>query len=455
MGNRGSSRNRVLRDRDSIRIALEASLYDAPLPFGFEQATSPKGQVYFIDHHTGTTTFNDPRLTPSQRRRAGKKPKGRPPKYVWNFYSKVQHMRSKLHSIQDSGTLDIVIKRDDLIASSIAQNFHNFDSLTLTRRLHIKYEGEPGLDYGGMSREWFLSLSKELLSEDLKLFKKEGYRYRINPNSAENKEHLEMFYFFGVIMGMAIYHGYLLHSYFTLPFYKAMLGEEITLEDYTHVDENMYKSMKAVSQTDNVEDFYLSFSVTEVKDGEVHDIELKKGGSSINVTKENRDEYLKLIVDYHLYGAREQMKEILRGLHQLISPDIIKMFTAEELATLIGGTETIDVEDLINNTEYSDLSPSSTNVLWLWQAVKELSQKELKRFLHFVTGTTKVPIGGFNHLYGSTGPQKFTVMHSKRTGLPTAHSCFNRLELPEYASFEELKKNLLFAIKETQGFGLE
>ena len=35
----------------------------SPLPQGWETGVDDKGRVYFIDHNTGTTTWNDPRLT--------------------------------------------------------------------------------------------------------------------------------------------------------------------------------------------------------------------------------------------------------------------------------------------------------------------------------------------------------------------------------------------------------
>jgi len=453
MGNRSSRR----ANRDAMRIAVEASLTDAPLPVGWEQATTPKGQTYFIDHFNKLTTFNDPRLTASQQRRKRKQRKGKPPKYVWNFYSKVQHMRAKLHEVQeDNGTLQICVRRENLLEDSL--NFiSNLDPLTLTRRLHIKFEGEAGLDYGGMSREWFLSLSEEILDQKHRLFKKVGYEYQVNPLSDENERHLELFYFVGLIMGMAVYHGHLFHSYFNIPFYKALLDEELTIEDLIFIDENMYKSMKHILETQNVEDLFLTFSVMELVNGnEEREVELKKGGSKIDVTNENKEEYVRLILDHYLCGAQDQIAAITRGFEQFVPLDLLQMFKPEELAILIGGRSEVEVEDLMNNTEYQgDYTPQTQVITWFWEVVKGMSQKELSYFLHFTTGTTKVPVGGFAHLFGSNGPQKFTITSSKKIGLPSAHACFNRLELPEYSSLESLKTNLLYAVNETKGFGLE
>jgi hypothetical protein len=39
--------------------------------------------------------------------------------------------------------------------------------------------------------------------------------------------------------------------------------------------------------------------------------------------------------------------------------------------------------------------------------------------------------------------------------LPTAHTCFNTLLLPEYSSRDKLQRKLMTAIQNAQGFGLQ
>ncbi|XP_061878129.1 NEDD4-like E3 ubiquitin-protein ligase WWP1 [Entelurus aequoreus] len=88
--------------------------------------------------------------------------------------------------------------------------------------------------------------------------------------------------------------------------------------------------------------------------------------------------------------------------------------------------------------------------------VKEVDNEVRLRLMQFVTGTCRLPLGGFAELMGSNGPQKFCIEKvGKETWLPRSHTCFNRLDLPPYKSFEQLKEKLLFAIEETEGFGQE
>ena len=94
-------------------------------------------------------------------------------------------------------------------------------------------------------------------------------------------------------------------------------------------------------------------------------------------------------------------------------------------------------------------------VQWFWAVVRELGKEDLARFVQFCTGTSKVPLEGFKALQGVSGPQKFQIHKSygAKTLLPTAHTCFNQLDLVEYDSKEQLKERLQLAIKEGLGFG--
>lgn len=68
-------------------------------------------------------------------------------------------------------------------------------------------------------------------------------------------------------------------------------------------------------------------------------------------------------------------------------------------------------------------------VQWFWAVVHSLQLEQQKQLLSFVTGSDRVPIKGLASLTPS-----FTISragpHTDR--LPTAHTCFNHLLLPEY-----------------------
>ena len=57
---------------------------------------------------------------------------------------------------------------------------------------------------------------------------------------------------------------------------------------------------------------------------------------------------------------------------------------------------------------------------------------------------------------GSNGAQRFCIEKvGKETWLPRSHTCFNRLDLPPYKSYDQLVEKLNYAIEETEGFGQE
>jgi hypothetical protein len=332
------------------------------------------------------------------------------------------------------------------------------DAFTLTRRLFIKFEGEEGLDYGGMSREWFLSLSEAIFFPELHLFRKcSTGHYVIDRNSSLNEDHLEYFRFVGTILGMAVYHAKLFCAHFALPFFRLLLDKPVDLSDLQYEDPTLFKSAKKIRDADDITGWDLDFSITEKDtEGQTVTVNLKPSESDLIVTNENKHEYLDLLLKYFFYSSDNQMTAIKEGFYQFVPLEYLKEFEPEELEQLLAGNKDIEVNDLKSNTEYGEGYTESHPVIKLfWEVMFTLSQEELRSFLQFTTGSNKVPIGGFSHLYGSNGPQRFSIVVKKCPGLPTAHSCFNRLDLPSFVDKEKFKKDLLFAITETHGFGLE
>ncbi len=135
---------------------------------------------------------------------------------------------------------------------------------------------------------------------------------------------------------------------------------------------------------------------------------------------------------------------------------MISIFNDNELELLISGMPSIDLEDLKDNTEYEGYKPSDIMIQWFWQALSSFTPEECAMFMQFVTGTSKVPLGGFKALQGQRGPQKFNIhlCYGGSGKLPSAHTCFNQLDLPQYDTYEQLRDRLLIAIKEGSfGFG--
>ncbi|XP_015252085.1 PREDICTED: E3 ubiquitin-protein ligase Itchy-like [Cyprinodon variegatus] len=214
-----------------------------------------------------------------------------------------------------------------------------------------------------------------------------------------------------------------------------------------------------VSRDNNIEDCGLEmfFSVDKEILGEISTHELKPGGGDIPVTEENKEEYIKLVAEWRLFrGVEDQMQAFFEGFNEILPQQYLQYFDAKELEVMLCGMQEIDLGDWQRNTIYRHYTKTSKQIVWFWQFMKELDNEKRMRLLQFVTGTCRLPGGGFADLMGSNGPQKFCIEKvGKENWLPRSHTCFNRLDLPPYKSYEQLKEKLMFAIEETEGFGQE
>ena len=73
-----------------------------------------------------------------------------------------------------------------------------------------------------------------------------------------------------------------------------------------------------------------------------------------------------------------------------------------------------------------------------------------------MTGTSSIPYEGFIGLRGPNGPKPFCIEQlGSKEDLPRAHTCFNRIDLPNYSNLFLMTKKINLAINETGNFGLE
>ncbi|KAK4476301.1 hypothetical protein MN116_001503 [Schistosoma mekongi] len=427
-----------------------------PLPPGWEKRYTAQGQRFFIDHNTHTTTLVDPR-TGQHAGSLGSM--GVPLQYERNFRSKVNYFRACCTNAMLGGQTKLLISRDNLLEDSF-QLVSQMSSSGLRRRLSITFLHEEGLDYGGVAREWFYRLSREILNPMFGLFEYTGtdYALQVNPASHVNPNHMTYFRFVGRFIGMALFHGRCIDGGLTLAFYKQILKRKLTLEDLGHTDHSYYQSLIYIRDNSVDEcDLDLYFVATYDLLGALHEDELIEGGKDIKVTEENKFDYIRLMVDWRFNrGVTKQTEEIHKGIFEVLNPEWLELFDEREFELLLSGMPEIDVDDWEKNTVYLKYTRSSKQIIWFWKLVRKLDNEHRARLLQFVTGTCHLPLGGFSELTGSGGRQLFCI---ERTGdehwLPRSHTCFNRLDLPPYSSYDQLYEKLQMAIEETKGFGQE
>ncbi|XP_063989823.1 E3 ubiquitin-protein ligase Su(dx) [Diachasmimorpha longicaudata] len=450
-------KNRTTQWEDPRTQGQETGIDEPPLPDGWEIRLTEDGVRYFVDHNTRTTTFQDPRPG------APKGPKGvyRVPRaYERSFRWKLSQFRFLCQTNALPNHIKISVSRQTLFEDSYHQ-IMNAEAFALRRRLYIIFKGEEGLDYGGVSREWFFLLSHEVLNPMYCLFEyanKSNYSLQINPASYVNPDHLQYFKFIGRFIAMALYHGRFIYSGFTMPFYKRMLNKKLVMKDIESIDPEFYKSLVWIKE--NIIDecgLELYYSVDFEILGQVIHHELKEGGDKIRVVEENKEEYMRLMTEWRMTrGIEDQTKAFLEGFNSVVPLEWLKYFDERELELMLCGMQEIDVDDWQRNSIYRHYTRNSKQVLWFWQFVRTTDNEKRARLLQFVTGTCRVPVGGFAELMGSNGPQRFCIEKvGKDTWLPRSHTCFNRLDLPPYKSYDQMVEKLNYAIEETEGFGQE
>ena len=310
----------------------------------------------------------------------------------------------------------------------------------------VRFENEPGLDMGGVTRDWFTALVKELFNPNYALFKLSENRlsYQPNPSSSINNNHLEYFEFAGLIIARAIIGGICVDAHLTSSFIKQILGVELSLQDLQDVDKSLYDSLIWTLET-KIDDQDLGLRFTAgYKDIDLTKIVyLKENGDNIPVTDENKKEYVKLLCQHIMKGQiEEQIQAFLNGFYSLIPRNEITLFTPSELDLLICGVPEIDVEDLKNNCDFA--SPYSRNhpaVKMFFNVISKWGHEDLAKLLLFITGSSQVPIGGFKMMKESRMPI-IIAPGGEDPRLPQAH-------MYEYSRFTKIQKRKSFGRKIT------
>ncbi|KAJ1337926.1 E3 ubiquitin-protein ligase HUWE1 [Microdochium nivale] len=369
-----------------------------------------------------------------------------------SWFTRSVHNKGQVPSGRIFPTLQLQVRRDQVFQDSFKSLYFKSGDEMKFGKLNIRFHGEEGVDAGGVTREWFQVLSRQMFDANYALFVPvSSDRTTFHPNklSGINDEHLMYFKFIGRVIGKALYEGRVLDCYFSRAVYKRILGKQVSVKDMESFDPDYYKSLVWMLENDITDIITETFSVETDEFGVTRVEDLRENGRNIPVTEENKQDYVRLVVEHKLLSSvSEQMEQFLKGFHEIIPADLISIFNEQELELLISGLPDIDVDDWKGNTEYHNYSPSSQQIQWFWRALRSFDKEELAKLLQFVTGTSKVPLNGFKELEGMNGINRFNIHrdYGNKDRLPSSHTCFNQLDLPEYDSYDMLRGQLLKAI---------
>jgi len=379
-----------------------------------------------------------------------------------NFETKVKKFKDKLKSKYSlSVPKYISIDRNDLINSSIEQ----FKKIQQKDQIKIKFIGEDCIDAGGIIREYLTVLFKELLDPKTDLFEKTendeiSYIFSQNKITDIKKTYYE---FIGTIIARALTQGLTVNCLLNSIIYKIILQEEIKLNDIVFIDRQLYLSLKNLidfSKTDNIANLEIYFEIDKIIDGKMTHINLTNNKKKIKVTNSNLYDFIAARINYLINSQLEGINYIIKGIEKVFPLSFFDDFSSDELNLLINGFPFIDIEDWRENTEYVGYTKTDNLIKNFWEILYTFSQDDLSKFLQFVTGSSRVPIGGFKSLESNKGTlYKFTIQKieykKNLMNFCKAHTCFNKIDLPNFPNKNELLNSIKFAIEnECVGFGM-
>uniref|UniRef100_A0A8C1UG48 E3 ubiquitin-protein ligase n=1 Tax=Cyprinus carpio TaxID=7962 RepID=A0A8C1UG48_CYPCA len=394
------------------------------------------------------------------------------------------------------------INRDELLkqAESVMQDLGSSRAM-----LEIQYENEVGTGLGP-TQEFYALVSQELQRADLGLWRgeevtlsnpkgsQEGTKYMFSSRGlfavpfgrTTKPAHIAKikmkFRFLGKLMAKAIMDFRLLDLPLGLPFYKWMLRHESSIsshdlvnidpgvaksiqhlediirqkkrieQDRSHTRETLQQALESLNMNGcSVEDLGLDFTLPGFPN-----IELKKGGKDLPVTIHNLEEYLRLVVYWTLNeGVSRQFESFREGFESVFPLQHLQCFYPEELDQLLCGSksESWDVKTLMECCRPDHgYTHDSRAVRFLFEVLSSFDAEQQRLFLQFVTGSPRLPVGGFRSLNPPLTIVRKTFESTENPDdfLPSVMTCVNYLKLPDYSSIEIMREKLLIAAREGQ-----
>jgi E3 ubiquitin-protein ligase HUWE1 len=168
-----------------------------------------------------------------------------------NYFT--QQLRRRPHTREHHSTLQLNIRSARVFEDSYQYLQRKSGDQIKYGKLSIRFYGEEGVDAGGVTREWFTILARQMFNPDYALFQPcaaDKLTYQPNRASSVNPEHLSFFKFVGRIIGKAIFDGRLLDAYFARSLFRQLLGKPVDYKDVEWVDPEYFKSLIWILEND-------------------------------------------------------------------------------------------------------------------------------------------------------------------------------------------------------------
>ena len=354
----------------------------------------------------------------------------------------------------------------------------------IKKGLKIDFVGEEGVDAGGLRKEWFLLLVREIFDphHGLFVYDEDSRLCYFNPFCFESSE---QFFLVGVLLGLAIYNSAILDVPFPCFVFRKLLASappsttpssvaqpktaiKPTLEDLAEFRPALASGLRQLLeyQGDVQTTFCRDFVIETDRYGELIQVPLCTGGEKKPVTNSNRKDFVDLYVHHVLEtSVSRQYEPFRRGFFTVCGGNALSLFRPEEIELLVRGSdEPLDVTSLRAVSTYEgwpkDRPPDQQpQVCWFWDFFERVQPGDQRKILSFITGSDRIPAMGATNLnirvalLRQTNTQGQPVSSPDR--YPSARTCFNIINLYAYDSRQRLEEKVWQAVQGSEGFGLK
>ncbi|GAP92360.1 putative HECT-domain-containing protein [Rosellinia necatrix] len=368
------------------------------------------------------------------------------------------------------------VRRECLVDDSLQQvsEVVGSGSEDIKKALRIEFQGEEGVDGGGLRKEWFLLLVREVFNPDHGLFvyDEDSQFCYFNPHTFETSD---QYFLVGVVLGLAIYNSTILDVALPPFAFRKLLAAapspaagapghsrptmNYTLDDLAEFRPALAKGLRQLLNFDGdvQSTFCLDFVVDVERYGTRVRVPLCPGGEMKMVTNSSRKEYVDLYVRYLLdTSVTRQFEPFKRGFFTVCAGNALTLFKPEEIELLVRGSdEPLDIASLKAVAAYTNWPRGSSpkiepTILWFWDTFENASPRDQRKLLSFITGSDRIPAMGAASLV-----IKINCLGDDEGRYPSARTCFNILSLYRCRSRERLEGFLWRAVNESEGFGLK
>jgi E3 ubiquitin-protein ligase HECTD2 len=353
----------------------------------------------------------------------------------------------------------------------------------IKKGLRIDFVGEEGVDAGGLRKEWFLLLVREIFDphHGLFVYDEDSQFCYFNPYCFESSE---QFFLVGALLGLAIYNSTILDVAFPPFVFKKMLAsapnstvpvtsaprlaQGYTLVDLAEFRPALARGLRQLLEFEgDVQDTFCRNFVAEVdRYGDVLEVPLCSNGENKPVTNSNRREFVELYIQYLLDSSvTRQYEPFKRGFFTVCGGNALSLFRPEEIELLIRGSdEPLDVCSLRAVAVYEGWPNGNKDVeqqpqvIWFWEFFERAVPADQRKILSFITGSDRIPAMGATNLIIKVlllSPSKTASAHDDTDRFPSARTCFNSIGLYAYGSRKKLEEKLWTAVSGSEGFGLK